>query len=101
MGALKLIDNKNRGLGPAKRPSHGTSKDNKLRDGHSLSAYSNKLVSNNICDICGGDHNVLLIGLENVSHIITRPFPKEVTKANATNDRRRATTLDLVDIFWR
>jgi hypothetical protein len=41
-------------------------------------------------------------GLENGSHIITRPFPKErATKADISAGRRRATTLDLIEIFWR
>jgi hypothetical protein len=39
--------------------------------------YRNDLVSNNSFPVCGGDHNVLMISLENGDHIVTRPFPKE------------------------
>jgi hypothetical protein len=88
-----LIRNKNRDLGSAtRRPSQH-------RDGD----YTNEPVSNNscLCSICGGDHNVLVIPLENGSHIVSRPFPKDnATKVNVTGDKRRATRLDLVDIFW-
>ena len=85
-----------------KRPSHGTSRDNKPRNNAPLSTYSNGSVPNNICHICGGNHNVLVIGLENGSHIITHPFPNErATKPNVTASRRRATTSDLIGIFWR
>lgn len=98
-----MTDNKNiGGLGPAKRPSHETCRDNKPHNNGPLSTYNNGAVSNNICPICGGDHNVLVIGLENGSHIITRPFPNEkATKVNVTDGKRRATRLDLVDVFWR
>lgn len=60
-----------------------------------------KVANNSLCNICGGDHNVLLIPLENGSHIVTRPFPKEkATKVKVKNDKRRATRLDLVNVFW-
>jgi hypothetical protein len=63
---------------------------------------SNGALSNNsLCPVCGGDHNVLVIPLENGGHIISRPFPKEkATKVKITNAKRRATRLDLVDVFW-
>jgi hypothetical protein len=63
---------------------------------------SNGALSNNsLCTVCGGDHNVLVIPLENGGHIISRPFPKEkATKVKITNAKRRATRLDLVDVFW-
>jgi hypothetical protein len=48
------------------------------------------------------EEEILVIGLENGSHIRIRPFPNErATKANITAGRRRATTLDLIEIFWR
>lgn len=63
---------------------------------------SNGALSNNsLCPVCGGDHNVLVIPLENGGHIISRPFPKEkATKVNIINAKRRATRLDLVNMFW-
>lgn len=71
-------------------------------DRRSLSMYRNDLVSNNSCPVCGGDHNVLMISLENGGHIVTRPFPKEkASKVKKTDAKRRATKLDLVDIFWQ
>ena len=96
-----MTNDKNSGLGPAKRPSLGSCRDNKPQNKGPLSTYSNGVVSNNICHICGGDHNVLVIRLENGGHIITRPFSKEKsTKVKVTHGKRRATRLDLVDIFW-
>lgn len=97
-----MTDNKNTGgLGPAKRPSLGTCRDNKPQNNGPLSTYNNGAVSNNICHICGGDHNVLVIPLENGGHIVSRPFPKEkATKVKVTNAKRRATRLDLVKMFW-
>jgi hypothetical protein len=84
-----LIDNKNRGLGPAKKPSPMMWSDNKPRDRHSLSAYSNKLASNNICDICGVDHNVVVISLENGGRIVTPSFRKEkVTRIKAGSEAK-------------
>jgi hypothetical protein len=60
-----------------------------------------KVANNSLCRVCGGDHNVLVISLENGGHIITRPFAKEkATKVDITNAKRRATRLDLVDVFW-
>jgi hypothetical protein len=87
-----LTDNRNKRLASARRPSQH-------RDGD----YTNEPVSNNssLCSICGGDHNVLVIPLENGGHIVSRPFPKEkTTKVNVTEGKRRATRLDLVGIFW-
>ena len=54
-----------------------------------------------VCHVCDGDHNVLGINLESGGYIITRPFPKErVRKVNVADVKRRAMTLDLVDVFW-
>ena len=76
--AQELTDNKNKGgLGPARKPSPGTCRDNKPQNNGPLSTYSNESASNNICDICGGNHNILVIPLENGGRIITRPFTKE------------------------
>lgn len=36
-------------------------------------------VNNSLCPVCGSDHNVLIIGLENGGRIITPPFPKRRT----------------------
>jgi hypothetical protein len=36
-----------------------------------------KEVYNRLCPICGGDHNVIIVQLENGKRIITPPFPKE------------------------
>jgi hypothetical protein len=67
-----------------------------------LSVYSNSTAYNNsLCPICGGNHNVLVISLENGSHIVTHPFKKEkATKVKLTDGKRRATRLDLIDTFW-
>jgi hypothetical protein len=69
----------------------------------SLSAYSNITAYNSsLCPVCGGDHNVLVISLENDGHIITSPFQKEKAtevKAKVTGVKRRATRLDMVDAF--
>lgn len=67
------------------------------------SSDSNESVSNNsLCPVCGGDHNVLVISLVHGGHIVIHSFPKErATKVKVTNGgKRRATRLDLVDIFW-
>jgi hypothetical protein len=87
-----LIDKKNGGLGSAKRPSHYRRDD----------VNNNKPVFNNsLCDICGGNHKVLVISLENGGHIVTHPFSKEkTTKVKITLGKRRATRLDLVNTFW-
>jgi hypothetical protein len=86
-----LTDNRNKRLASARRPSQN-------RDG----INNNESVFNNsLCQICGGDHNVLVIPLENGGHIVSRPFPKEkATKVNVADGKRRATRLDLVDILW-
>ena len=86
------------GLGPARKPSPGMFRDNNRL----LSTYSNKPVSNNrFCSVCRGDHNVLVIGLENGEHIVTPSFCKrKATRVRVADGRRRATRLDLVDIFW-
>jgi hypothetical protein len=80
------------------KPSTGTCRDNN----RPLSTYSNKPVSNNrFCSICGGDHNVLVIGLENGEHIVTPSFCKrKAIRVKVADGRRRAKRLDLVDIFW-
>ena len=53
------------------------------------------------CPVCGGNHDVLVIGLENGGHIVTQPFPKEeTTRVKVTSNKLRATKLNLVDIFW-
>ena len=55
-----------------------------------------------LCSICGGNHNVLVIGLENGGHIITEHFFKEGAikiKINS-NVKRKATTLDLINAVW-
>jgi hypothetical protein len=91
------------GLGPARKPSPGTCSDNKpTENNRSLSAYSNSTAYNNsLCPICGGNHNVLVISLENGSHIVTHPFRKEkVKKVKVADGKRRATRLDLIDTFW-
>lgn len=57
---------------------------------------SNESDSNiRFCHVCGGDHNVLVIGLENGEHIITKPFSKErPSKIDVdSNVKRKATTL--------
>ena len=87
-----MTDKKNSGLVSAKRP-------NQRRHGN----YTNDIVSNisSLCSVCGGDHNVIVIQLENGGHIITRPFSKEkATKLNVTDGKRRAARLDLVNVFW-
>lgn len=58
--------------------------------------------SDRLCQVCGGDHNVLVIRLENGGHIITKPFSKErPPKVNVnSNVKRKSTTLDLVNLFW-
>lgn len=91
--AVELSDNRNKRLASAKRPSQQN------WDG----INNNESVFNNsLCHICGGDHNILFIRLESGGHIITRPFPKQkATKVNVTNGKRRATRLDLIDIFWK
>ena len=61
-----------------------------------LSEYSNGWVSNNICRICGRNHNVLVISLENGGHIVTLPHPKD----RATKVKSSGSML-LPDIFWR
>ena len=65
---------------------------------------SNESVSDNsLCRICGSDHNVLVIGLEDSGHIITEHFFKEgpvKIKVNS-NVKRKATTLDLINLFWK
>jgi hypothetical protein len=54
------------------------------------------------CDVCGGDHNVLIISLENGGHIITHPFRKEkATRVKVDSGiKGKAIGLDLIDIFW-
>ena len=48
-----------------------------------------------------GTINVLVISLENGGHIVTKLFSKEkATKVKVTDGKRKATKLDLVDIFW-
>jgi hypothetical protein len=61
-----------------------------------LSEYSNGWVSNNICRICGRNHNVLVISLENGGHIVTLPHPKD----RATKVKSSGSML-LPDIFCR
>jgi hypothetical protein len=99
-----LIRNKDKegGLGPARKPSPGMFRDNKPLDKRPLSTYSNAPVSNNICHVCGGDHNVLIISLENGGHIITHPFSKEkATRVKVDSGiKGKAIGLDLIDIFW-
>lgn len=67
------------------------------------SSDSNESASNTrLCSICGGNHNVLVIGLENGGHIITEHFFKEgpvKIKVNS-NVKRKATTLDLINTVW-
>jgi hypothetical protein len=55
-----------------------------------------------LCKVCGGDHNVLFIALEKGGHIITEHFFKEgPVKINVKlNVKRKATTLDLINLFW-
>jgi hypothetical protein len=57
---------------------------------------------NSLCPVCGGDHNVLVISLENSGHIVTRPFPKEKATRVKVNSgiKVRATRLDPVGVFW-
>jgi hypothetical protein len=91
-----------KGLGPARKPSPRILIDNKSQNGGLLYDYSNESVSNNICLICGGDHDVLVISLENGGHIVTKPFSKDkgsTVKAGSCI-KARATKLDLVDILW-
>ena len=63
---------------------------------------SNDTVSNiSLCPVCGGDHNILVIPLENGGHIVTPPFRKEkTTKVNARDGKHKATRLDFVNVFW-
>jgi hypothetical protein len=91
-GVLELTDSKNGGLGSARTPSQQD------RDGIN---NNSSVFNNSLCHICGGDHNVVVIPLENGGRIISRPFPKnKTTKVNVSDGKRRATRLDLVDIFW-
>jgi hypothetical protein len=92
----------NRGLGPVRKPSPRILIDNKPRNSGQLSDYSNQSVSNNICLICGGDHDVLVISLENGGYIVTKPFSKDkgsTVKAGSCI-KARATKLDLIDTLW-
>lgn len=64
---------------------------------------SNESVSDNsLCRICGGNHNVLVIGLENGGHIITEHFFKEgpVKIKVDFNVNSKATILDLINTVW-
>jgi hypothetical protein len=36
-----------------------------------------KTETNKLCPVCGGDHNVIIVPLENGRRIITLPFPKD------------------------
>jgi hypothetical protein len=57
-----------------------------------------------LCPICGGNHDVLVISLENGGHVVTKPFPKDEAirrvKTKASGIRARATRLDLIDSLW-
>lgn len=61
------------------------------------------IMTSNTCQTCGQDHSVITIGLEGGGYITTIPFPKEkAAKINVmAAGERRATRLDLVNIFWR
>lgn len=36
-----------------------------------------KAEAHKLCPVCGGDHNVIIVPLENGRRIISPPFPKE------------------------
>lgn len=67
---------------------------------------TNDFVSNNrLCPICGGDHNVFVLNLEDGNHVIPRPFfyeraAKVKADTDKTNLKRIATKIDPADIFW-
>ncbi|HEY9388007.1 MAG TPA: hypothetical protein VIP70_13280 [Nitrososphaeraceae archaeon] len=67
---------------------------------------SNDSTSNNsFCPICGYDHDVLVISLENGGQIVTKPFYKDRETTVSINDgnkvvKMRTKRMDLVDIFW-
>jgi hypothetical protein len=56
-----------------------------------------------LCPICGGNHDVLVVSLENGGHVVTKPFPKDEAfrvKIKASDIKARATRLDLIDSLW-
>jgi hypothetical protein len=57
-----------------------------------------------LCPICGGNHDILVISLENGGHVVTKPFPKDKAfrrvKTKASSIKVRATRLDLIDRLW-
>jgi hypothetical protein len=64
--------------------------------------YDNESIPDNAsCGVCGGNHNVLVINLENGGHIITEHFFKGgPIKVNFNFDiKRKGTTLGLANPF--
>ena len=55
-----------------------------------------------LCSVCGGDHNVLIVGLENGGYVVTLPFGKEkATRVKVDSGiKGKAIGLDLIDVFW-